>query len=72
MTSTRAVQLAEQILENQMEKAEPLVRLLYAFKIARGDPEAEVMMDAVIQYCYNKTEHCYEGIEAFVSGSIAA
>lgn len=72
MTSTRGVELAEQVLENQMEKAEPLVKLLYAFKNARGDPEAEVMMDKVIQFCYNKTEHCYEGIDKFASDSIAA
>lgn len=77
MTSTRAVALAEEVLQNQMEKAEPLFKLLYAFKQARSDPEAEVMMDAAIQFCYNNTEHCFDGMKKFAndeaeSSSIAA
>lgn len=74
MTSGRAIELAERIIQNDIEAAGPMVYLLKAFKDSRGDPAAEIMMDDVIHFLYAKTIHCDEAIEVFVArgNSIAA
>lgn len=71
MTSTRGVELAEEIIQDDLKKAGPMVILLHAFKNGRGDPEAEAMMDDVIQFCFSRTEFCGKAIEDFVSDDSA-
>lgn len=67
MTSAEALELAHQVIEDNPEKAGPLVKLLYAFRESRGDPLGEVMMNEVIGTLYTKTEHCESSIKKFIS-----
>lgn len=66
MTSTRALQFALEILENDKSKAAPLIKLLAAFRAARGDPLGEAMMSTVLKTLYIETEHCEAALAEFV------
>lgn len=69
MTLTHALQLAEQIA-NDKAALEPVIKLLYAFRVSRGDPLGEAMMRTVLKRLYAETDHCEEvGLAGFVGDS---
>lgn len=70
MTSTQfhsLQQLALEVIQNDPQKAAPLVKLLYAFKNSSSDANGEMMMDEVIGSLYLLTNHCQESLKEFVS-----
>lgn len=67
MTLTQALELANKIIENDRGAVEPLIRLLYAFRVSRGDPKGEAMMRTVLKTLYLETDHCEDvGLAGFV------
>lgn len=68
MTSTRALQLAQEVIENDKSKAEALIQLLAAFQSSRGDPLGEAMMSTVLKTLYIETDHCEHALAEFISG----
>lgn len=72
MTSTQGNDLASQIIRNDPSKAEPLLRLLYAFREAKGDPISEAMTQDVLKYLYTFTDDCDEAMLRFISHPLEA
>lgn len=67
MTSTQALKLANQIIQNDPGAAEPLIKLLSAFRRSHGDPLGEAMMRKVVKSLYAETDHCEEvGLASFL------
>lgn len=67
MTSTQALALTTQIIENDSEIAAPLLILVDAFLNARGDPMSEKMALDVKRYLYSKTEHSDDSMARFIA-----
>lgn len=66
-TSQSLEQLALEVIRNDPKQAEPLVKLLYAFRNLKSDPTGEIVMDEVIGSLYLMTSHYQESFKAFVS-----
>ena len=66
MTSSQGLELATLILEDPT-KATPLLRLLKAFEVSRGDPLGETMMHDVMLHVYTHSDHCRQSMEDFLS-----
>lgn len=67
MTSTHALELAHQIIENDPQKTAPLVKLLYAFKVWHADPLGQAMMREVLNGLFAETDYCDVAIERFAT-----
>ena len=67
MNSAHALELTNDIINNNPEKAGSLLVLLSAIQSSRGDPEAELMADEVMDFLYAKTEHFHKGRKEFIS-----
>jgi hypothetical protein len=61
------VDLALEVIENDLTKAVPLLRLLTRFAESRGDPLGEAMITEVLLSVYLKTEHCENSMRALLS-----
>lgn len=70
MAPTHEIELAQQIIQNDPDKAAPLLKLLDAFQNSRGDPLAEAMTRDVMLFLYSKTEHCEEAMRGFIAETI--
>ena len=71
MTSVHALETTTLILADTTI-AEPLLRLLYAFANAKGDPRAEAMTHDVMLYVWTKIEKCEEGMILFLQSGEAS
>lgn len=67
MTSAHALDLALQIIENDPQKAGPLVKLLYAFKSGHSDPLGQAMMREVLNRLFAVTDHCDVAVERYAT-----
>lgn len=69
MTSTHAplIDLAQDVIQNDITKAAPLLQLLGKFGSARGDPMEEADRRDVMLWLYSKTEHCEDSMRQFIS-----
>lgn len=69
MTSTRARQLVNEIIENEPSKASTLLALVGILKPPDGGPSDEAVADDVLMYLYSKTDHCRKSMEGFIAES---
>jgi hypothetical protein len=66
MNSSHALELTRQIIQNDLEAAEPLLKLLDAF-IGAEKTRDEAMTRDVMLFLYTKTDHCEESMRKFIS-----
>lgn len=65
MTSARALALTEEIIKNDLDTAEPLLKLLHAVTQASDDG----MTRDVMLFLYSKTNDCQKSMVRFISES---
>lgn len=59
--------LATTILQNNTDKAGPLLLFVDALLTARGDPIGEAVVLDVKRFIYSKTEHSEQSMERFIA-----
>lgn len=72
MTSTRALELSAHIIKNDIDLAGPVLQLMNVALTARGDPDREATVRAVMLFLYSKTTHCEDAMEEFIRSPLAA
>lgn len=66
MDSTHALELARAIIQNDLDAAIPLLKLLYAFT-ELNDTLTEAAARDVLLFVYTKTDHCEDSMKEFIS-----
>ena len=66
MTSAHALQLTQLVIENDLDKAGPLLQLLSAFAGSHRIKDEAMTRDVMI-FLYSKTDHCETAMKEFIS-----